>query len=98
MAARGILSYGAYLPYRRLDRSDIRAVAGAGGGSGAANRFTVVRGGGTVEPAPMPGQGAGVALPGRAIGRVESCGGGGFRDPPAPDPGRAGARPGRRRA
>ncbi|MGH9235057.1 MAG: hydroxymethylglutaryl-CoA synthase, partial [Acidimicrobiales bacterium] len=34
MAARGILSYGAYLPYRRLDRSDIRAVAGAGGGSG----------------------------------------------------------------
>jgi 3-hydroxy-3-methylglutaryl CoA synthase len=34
MASRGILSYGAYLPYRRLDRSEIRAVAGAGGGSG----------------------------------------------------------------
>ncbi|HEX6167195.1 MAG TPA: OB-fold domain-containing protein [Acidimicrobiales bacterium] len=34
MAARGILSYGAYLPYRRLDRSEIRAVAGTGGGSG----------------------------------------------------------------
>ncbi|HEX6568653.1 MAG TPA: OB-fold domain-containing protein [Acidimicrobiales bacterium] len=34
MASRGILSYGAYLPYRRLDRSEIRAVAGAGGGTG----------------------------------------------------------------
>ena len=34
MASRGILSYGAYLPYRRLDRSEIRAVAGTGGGKG----------------------------------------------------------------
>jgi hydroxymethylglutaryl-CoA synthase len=34
MTARGILSYGAYLPYRRLDRAEIRAVAGAGGGQG----------------------------------------------------------------
>src|SRR5262245_22926195 len=34
MAARGILSYGAYLPYRRLDRAEIRAVAGTGGGKG----------------------------------------------------------------
>jgi 3-hydroxy-3-methylglutaryl CoA synthase len=33
-AARGILSYGAYLPYRRLDRTEIQAVAGAGGGTG----------------------------------------------------------------
>jgi len=32
--ARGILSYGAYLPYRRLDRSTIPAVAGGGGGKG----------------------------------------------------------------
>src|SRR5829696_1539346 len=32
--SRGILSYGAYLPYRRLDRSAIAAVAGTGGGSG----------------------------------------------------------------
>jgi hydroxymethylglutaryl-CoA synthase len=31
---RGILSYGAYLPYRRLDRSEIAAVAGTGGGKG----------------------------------------------------------------
>jgi hydroxymethylglutaryl-CoA synthase len=34
MASRGILSYGAYLPYRRLDRSEIRPVAGTGGGKG----------------------------------------------------------------
>jgi len=34
MATRGILSYGAYLPYRRLDRSEIKAVAGTGGGKG----------------------------------------------------------------
>jgi 3-hydroxy-3-methylglutaryl CoA synthase len=32
--ARGILSYGAYLPYRRLDRAGIRPVAGSGGGTG----------------------------------------------------------------
>ena len=31
---RGIISYGAYLPYRRLDRSTIAAVAGTGGGKG----------------------------------------------------------------
>jgi len=31
---RGILSYGAYLPHRRLDRSTIAAVAGTGGGTG----------------------------------------------------------------
>src|SRR4051794_31050413 len=30
----GILGWGAYLPYRRLDRSSIPAVAGGGGGKG----------------------------------------------------------------
>ena len=30
----GILSYGGYLPHRRLDRSQIAAVAGTGGGKG----------------------------------------------------------------
>src|SRR3954471_16015675 len=30
----GILGWGAYLPYRRLDRSSIAAVAGGGGGKG----------------------------------------------------------------
>jgi 3-hydroxy-3-methylglutaryl CoA synthase len=34
MAPRGILSYGAYLPYRRLDRTEIAPVAGTGGGTG----------------------------------------------------------------
>jgi hydroxymethylglutaryl-CoA synthase len=31
---RGIISYGAYLPHRRLDRSTIAAIAGTGGGKG----------------------------------------------------------------
>ena len=31
---RGIISHGAYLPFRRLDRSTIAAVAGTGGGKG----------------------------------------------------------------
>lgn len=31
---KGIISWGAYLPYRRLDRSTIAAVAGQGGGKG----------------------------------------------------------------
>src|SRR3954454_3941906 len=32
---RGILSWGTYLPHRRLDRSTIAAVAGTGGGKGS---------------------------------------------------------------
>jgi hydroxymethylglutaryl-CoA synthase len=31
---RGIISYGAYVPYRRLDRQQIRSVLGSGGGRG----------------------------------------------------------------
>jgi hydroxymethylglutaryl-CoA synthase len=31
---RGIISYGAYVPYRRLDRGEISSVMGSGGGSG----------------------------------------------------------------
>ena len=31
---RGIISFGTYLPYRRLDRATIAAVAGTGGGKG----------------------------------------------------------------
>jgi 3-hydroxy-3-methylglutaryl CoA synthase/uncharacterized OB-fold protein len=33
-ARRGILSYGAYVPYRRLDLAEIGPVAGTGGGKG----------------------------------------------------------------
>jgi hydroxymethylglutaryl-CoA synthase len=31
---RGIISYGSYIPYRRLDRSEIASVMGSGGGKG----------------------------------------------------------------
>src|SRR5262245_61261594 len=34
MSMRGILGWGTYLPYRRLDRTTIAAVAGGGGGKG----------------------------------------------------------------
>jgi hydroxymethylglutaryl-CoA synthase len=34
MASRGVLSYGTYVPFRRLDRSGIAPVAGRGGGTG----------------------------------------------------------------
>src|SRR5581483_10212077 len=34
MAQRGILAYGAYLPYQRLDRKSISASLGQGGGRG----------------------------------------------------------------
>jgi 3-hydroxy-3-methylglutaryl CoA synthase len=34
MAQRGILAYGAYLPFQRLDRRSISASLGAGGGKG----------------------------------------------------------------
>ena len=33
-AMRGILSVGGYVPYRRLDRSQISATFGSGGGKG----------------------------------------------------------------
>ena len=31
---RGILSHGSYVPFRRLDRAEIKAFLGSGGGSG----------------------------------------------------------------
>ena len=34
MASRGILAYGVYLPYQRLDRRSIAATLGVGGGKG----------------------------------------------------------------
>ena len=34
MPARGILAYGAYVPYRRLDRMSIASVTGTDAGSG----------------------------------------------------------------
>lgn len=35
MTVRGVLGWGTYLPFRRLDRGEIAAVAGRGGGRGA---------------------------------------------------------------
>src|ERR1700741_384214 len=34
MAQRGILAYGTYLPFHRLDRTSISATLGSGGGKG----------------------------------------------------------------
>ena len=55
---------------------------GVGGGlGGAANRFTVVRGGETVEPSPVPGKVGGFPLVAGDIVRMETSGGGGYGDP-----------------
>jgi N-methylhydantoinase B len=62
-----------------------------GGGNGAANRFTVVRGGEVVEPSNMPGKVSGFALRHGDIVREETAGGGGYGDPLARDPGRVAA-------
>ena len=55
---------------------------GVGGGvGGAANRFTVVRGGETVEPSPVPGKVGGFPLEAGDVVRMETSGGGGCGDP-----------------
>ena len=60
---------------------------GVGGGvSGAANRFTVVRGGETIEPSPVPGKVGGFALEAGDVVRMETSGGGGYGDPLARAP------------
>jgi N-methylhydantoinase B len=68
------------------DKNIIPPFGVAGGGSGAPNRFTVVRDGETVEPSPMPGKVAGFDLRTGDIVRMESSGGGGYGDPLARDP------------
>ena len=70
------------------DKNVIPPFGVAGGGSGAANRFTVVRDGETIEPSPMPGKVAGFELRAGDIVRMESSGGGGYGDPLARDPDR----------
>ena len=54
-------------------------VAGALGG--AANRFTVIRGGETVEPSPVPGKVGDFPLEVGDVVRMETSGGGGYGDP-----------------
>ena len=58
----------------------------AGGRSGAANRFVVIRDGETIEPSPVPGKAGGFKLRMGDIVRIESSGGGGHGDPIRRDP------------
>ncbi|MEE2968848.1 MAG: hydantoinase B/oxoprolinase family protein [Pseudomonadota bacterium] len=59
-----------------------------GGRNGAANRFTVLRGGELVEPSDQPGKVSGFPLKQGDIVREETSGGGGYGDPLARDPAR----------
>lgn len=52
-----------------------------GGSNGAANRFTVVRDGKTIEPSDVPGKVSGFALRTGDVVREETAGGGGYGDP-----------------
>lgn len=58
----------------------------AGGLSGAANRFVVIRDGEVINPSPVPGKVGGFKLKKNDIVRVESSGGGGYGDPVRRDP------------
>ena len=68
------------------DKNIIPPFGVAAGGSGAPNRFTVVRDGRVIEPSPMPGKVAGFKLQTGDIVRMESSGGGGYGDPLERDP------------
>ncbi len=63
------------------DKNIIPPFGVAGGVGGAANRFTVVRDGGTIEPSPVPGKVGGFALEAGDVVRMETSGGGGCGDP-----------------
>ena len=63
------------------DKNVIPPFGVAGGVGGAANRFTVVRGGETIEPSPVPGKVGGFPLEAGDVVRVETSGGGGYGDP-----------------
>ena len=58
----------------------------AGGRSGAANRFVVIRDGEVIAPSPVPGKVGGFKLRVGDIVRLESSGGGGYGDPVLRDP------------
>ena len=60
----------------------------AGGASGAANRFTVIRDGAALEPSDVPGKVSGFPLRKGDVVREETAGGGGWGDPLKRDPGR----------
>ncbi len=68
------------------DKNVIPPFGVAGGGSGAPNRFTVIRDGAVIEPSPMPGKVAGFEMRAGDVVRMESSGGGGYGDPLERDP------------
>lgn len=70
------------------DKNVIPPFGVAGGGSGAPNRFTVIRDGTVIEPSPMPGKVAGFEMQAGDVVRMESSGGGGYGDPLERDPSR----------
>lgn len=70
------------------DKNVIPPFGVAGGGSGAPNRFTVIRDGVVIEPSPMPGKVAGFEMQSGDVVRMESSGGGGYGDPLERDPSR----------
>ena len=63
------------------DKNIIPPFGVAGGVGGAANRFTVIRDGKTVEPSPIPGKVGDFALERGDVVRMETSGGGGYGDP-----------------
>ena len=68
------------------DKNIIPPFGVAGGVGGAANRFTVIRDGKTVEPSPIPGKVGDFALERGDVVRMETSGGGGYGDPLARAP------------
>ena len=63
------------------DKNIIPPFGVAGGVGGAANRFTVIRKGETIEPSPVPGKVGDFALEAGDVVRMETSGGGGYGDP-----------------
>ena len=68
------------------DKNLIPPFGVAGGVGGAANRFTVIRDGETVEPSPVPGKVGDFPLQAGDVVRMETSGGGGYGDPLARAP------------
>ena len=75
-----ILADGASLSVL-TDHAIIPPFGVAGGYSGDANRFVVIRNGEVVQPSPIPGKVGGFPLLKGDIVRMESAGGGGYGDP-----------------
>lgn len=63
------------------DKNIIPPYGVANGGSGACNRFVVIRGGEVIEPSAIPGKVGGFILQAGDIVRIESAGGGGWGEP-----------------